>query len=128
MKLAAAVTTPQSVYTAMSDVDLDAVYSAAFKAGDSPTYTAAGLEILYRLNTPVSAFESLFGYHKFPLYDAIQASGQTTANFVASDVAQQAVVTQSGNIVNAAANLGKKSLYIAAGIIGVALLVRFGRR
>ena len=114
-------------YTTLSNSDLDALYATAFASGDSLTYTGAGVEILYRQETPLSAFEALFGRHRFPQYDAIQASGKTTAGFVATDVAQRAVVTSAGTIVNQAEGYLKKGAWIIGGFAALAFFWKFGK-
>ena len=107
-------------YSTLSDSALDQAYSDAFNVGDSPTYTAAGDQIVIRLATPTGAIEALFGKHEFPLWDAIQASGKTTAGFVATDVAQQAVLTSSGNLIDSVKSWGSIGGVL---LIGAALMV-----
>lgn len=119
MKLSAVVVD----YAALSNSDLDSAYAAAFATGDSPIYTAAGDEIIQRLATPLSAFESALGIHRFPQWDAIQASGRTTASFVATDTAQQAVVDASGNVVKKVESVLTNGAWLVGGAVLLYALV-----
>jgi len=110
-------------YATLSDSKLDQAYSDAFNVGDSPAYTAAGVQIIARLASPTGFIESMFGHHQFPLWDAIQASGKTTAGFVAPDVAQNAIVTSAGNIVDAAKTwIPVAGMFLLGGALLIAVL------
>jgi hypothetical protein len=84
-------------YTALSDSDLDTTYAEAMAKGDSQGAAGSGAEINDRLATAGSFVQSLFS-QPFPKFSKIQASGVTTAGFVSSDVAKQAVQTSAANV------------------------------
>lgn len=116
-------------YTGLSDSDLDRAYSVAYQQHDSVTQSAIGVEIVDRLAS-VSGFAfSLFGQNPFPLYNDIQ---KRTGGFVASDAAQQSVLTESGNLVtqaeHAAASIGKWAVLGVAGAAVLALLFVFRKK
>lgn len=105
-------------YSAVSDKQLDDMYATNFDAHYTNDYTEIGVEILTRLQSVGSFVKGIFGFSRFPKFDA----RQTADGFRQVEAAQGSVIDNAKNVAD---NIGGFSFKVFGPIAaaGVVLLI-----
>jgi hypothetical protein len=106
----------------LSDAELDIAYAAAFDANNGASVNSYAQEILTRLQTVGSFIEGVFGYTRFPLYNARGAFHQAQ---IAQSAMKESAVTLATDAAGAAQSAIWRGLQILAPVLVIGGVVFF---